>query len=57
VTHSVRTPSRQSREREVYLSDHGAEGFIKTVGDARRESVGTVVMTVKRLPESQKSST
>jgi hypothetical protein len=34
-------------DREVYLHDHHAESFVKAVGDARRDSIDTVFMTVK----------
>jgi hypothetical protein len=43
---SEHLPDNQE-DREVYLRDHGAESFVKAVDDANRESVGTVVMTVK----------
>jgi hypothetical protein len=42
---SNRLPDNQE-DREVYLRDH-AKGFIEAVSNARRESMDTVVMTVK----------
>lgn len=39
-------PNNQE-DREVYLRDHRAGEFVKTVCDARRDSVETVMMTVK----------
>ncbi|HTD09574.1 MAG TPA: hypothetical protein VK680_11850 [Solirubrobacteraceae bacterium] len=41
-----RLPDNQE-DREVYLHDHRAGEFIKTVTDARRDSLDTVIMTVK----------
>jgi hypothetical protein len=41
-----RLPNNQE-DREVYLRDHRAGEFIKAVTDARRDSVDTVIMTVK----------
>jgi hypothetical protein len=41
-----RLPNNQE-DREVYLHDHRAGKFIKAVTDARRDSVDTVIMTVK----------
>ncbi len=39
-------PTKQE-DREVYLRDHRAGEFVKAVSDARRDSLDTVVMTVK----------
>ena len=41
-----RLPDNQE-DREVYLRDHRAANFIEAVSHARRDSVDTVVMTVK----------
>jgi hypothetical protein len=41
-----RLPSNQE-DREVYLREHRAAEFVKAVTDARRDSVDTVIMTVK----------
>jgi hypothetical protein len=41
-----RLPTNQE-DREVYLHDHRAGEFIKAVTDARRDSLDTVIMTVK----------
>jgi hypothetical protein len=41
-----RLPNNQE-DREVYLHDHRAGEFIKAVRDARRDSVDTVLMTIK----------
>ncbi len=41
-----RLPNNQE-DREVYLRDHRAGEFIKAVSDARRDSLDTVMMTVK----------
>jgi hypothetical protein len=41
-----RLPNNQE-DREVYLHDRRAGEFIKTVSDARRGSLDTVIMTVK----------
>ena len=41
-----RLPSNQE-DREVYLREHRAGEFVKAVSDARRDSVDTVIMTVK----------
>jgi hypothetical protein len=41
-----RLPNNQE-DREVYLHDHRAGEFIKAVTDARRDSIDTVIMTVK----------
>lgn len=41
-----RLPNNQE-DREVYLREHRASEFVKAVIDARRDSVDTVIMTVK----------
>jgi hypothetical protein len=41
-----RLPSNQE-DREVYLRDHRAGEFVKAASDARRDSVHTIIMTVK----------
>jgi hypothetical protein len=41
-----RLPDNQE-DREVYLREHRASEFVKAVTDARRDSVDTVIMTVK----------
>ncbi len=41
-----RLPNNQE-DREVYLRDHRAGEFVKAVDDARRDSLDTVIMTVK----------
>jgi hypothetical protein len=43
---SERLPDNQE-DREVYLHEHRTERFIEAVSDARRDSVDTVIMTVK----------
>ncbi|HTD10156.1 MAG TPA: hypothetical protein VK680_14820 [Solirubrobacteraceae bacterium] len=45
-----RLPNNQE-DREVYLHDHRAGEFIKAVTDARRDSVDTVIMTVKAFAD------
>jgi len=52
---SERLPGNQE-DREVYLHDHRAEHFIKAVGDARRESVNTVIMTVTMAPANERGN-
>jgi hypothetical protein len=39
-------PNNQA-DREVYLRDHRAANFIEAVSNAHRDSVDTVIMTVK----------
>jgi hypothetical protein len=39
-------PNNQE-DREVYLREHNAGDFIKAVTEARRQGVGTVMMTVR----------
>jgi hypothetical protein len=39
-------PNNQEN-REVYLRDHRAANFIEAVSNARRDSVDTVIVTVK----------
>lgn len=34
-------------DREVYLREHNAADFIKAVADGSRDSIDTVIMTVK----------
>jgi hypothetical protein len=34
-------------DREVYLREHNAADFIKAVTDARRDSIDTVILTIK----------
>jgi hypothetical protein len=41
-----RLPNNQE-DREVYLRDHNAANFIEAVSKARRDSLDTVIMTVK----------
>jgi hypothetical protein len=41
-----RLPNNQE-DREVYLHEHNAANFVKAVSDALRDSVDTVIMTVK----------
>lgn len=41
-----RLPDNQE-DREIYLREHRAADFIKTVTDARRSSVDAVIVTVK----------
>jgi hypothetical protein len=41
-----RLPNNQE-DREVYLRDHRAANFIEAVSKARRDSVDTVIVTVK----------
>lgn len=41
-----RLPNSQE-DREVYLRDHRAANFIEAVSNTRRDSVDTVIMTVK----------
>lgn len=41
-----RLPDNQE-DREVYLRDHRAENFIEAVSHARRDSVDTVIVTIK----------
>jgi hypothetical protein len=41
-----RLPNNQE-DREVYLHEHRAGEFIKAVTNARRDSVDTVIMTIK----------
>jgi hypothetical protein len=41
-----RFPDNQE-DREVYLRDRRAGEFVKAVSDARRDSLDTVIMTVK----------
>jgi hypothetical protein len=43
---STRLPDNQE-DREVYLREHRAASFIEAVSNARRDSVDTVIMTVK----------
>jgi hypothetical protein len=43
---SVRLPDNQEA-REVYLREHNAGSFIESINGARRDSVDTVMMTVK----------
>ncbi|HXB65416.1 MAG TPA: hypothetical protein VNV42_11135 [Solirubrobacteraceae bacterium] len=43
---SAQLPDNQE-DREVYLREHDAGGFIDTVSNARRDLVDTVIMTVK----------
>jgi hypothetical protein len=45
-----RLPSNQE-DREVYLRNHRASEFVKAITDARRDSVDTVIMTVKPFAE------
>jgi hypothetical protein len=45
-----RLPSNQE-DREVYLREHRAGEFVKAVTDARRDSVDTVMMTVKAFAD------
>jgi hypothetical protein len=41
-----RLPNNQE-DREVYLREHNAANFIEAIGNARRDSLDTVIMTVK----------
>jgi hypothetical protein len=41
-----RLPDNQE-DREVYLREHNAANFIETVTNSRRDSIDTVIMTVK----------
>jgi hypothetical protein len=43
---SERLPDNQE-DREVYLRNHRAPSFIEAVSDARRDSLDTVIMTIK----------
>jgi hypothetical protein len=43
---SAQLPNNQE-DREVYLRDHRASSFIQAVSDARRDSINTVILTVK----------
>jgi hypothetical protein len=39
-------PNNQE-DREVYLREHNAANFIKAVTEGRRDSIDTVIMTVR----------
>jgi hypothetical protein len=41
-----RLPNNQE-DREIYLREHRAGEFVRAVTEARRDSVDTVIMTVK----------
>jgi hypothetical protein len=41
-----RLPDNQE-DREIYLREHNAASFIETITNSRRDSVDTVIMTVK----------
>lgn len=41
-----RLPNNQE-DREVYLREHNAANFIEAISNARRDSIDTVIMTVK----------
>jgi sugar/nucleoside kinase (ribokinase family) len=41
-----RLPNNQE-DREVYLREHNAANFIEAIVNARRDSLDTVIMTVK----------
>ena len=41
-----RLPNNQE-DREVYLREHNAASFVEAVTNGRRDSIDTVVMTVK----------
>lgn len=43
---SVHLPDNQE-DREVYLREHNASNFIKAVTNAQRQSIDTLLMTVK----------
>jgi hypothetical protein len=44
-----RLPNNQE-DREVYLHDHRAGGFIKAVSDARHDSLDTVIDATSDAP-------
>jgi hypothetical protein len=39
--------SNNQEDREIYLHDHRAGEFVKAVSDARRDSLDTVMTTIK----------
>jgi hypothetical protein len=41
-----RLPNNQE-DREVYLREHNAANFVEAVSNARRDSLDTVIMTIK----------
>jgi hypothetical protein len=43
---STQLPNNQE-DREVYLREHNATNFIEAVTNNRRDSIDTVIMTVK----------
>jgi hypothetical protein len=42
---AMKLPSNQE-DREVYLREHRATGFVEAITDARRQALDTVIMTV-----------
>jgi hypothetical protein len=42
---AVKLPSNQE-DREAYLREHRAGEFVKAVGEARRQSAGSVMLTI-----------